>query len=765
MSYLLDKTNNSSSKITVEDGTIDNTSTPLTLIGRAFVGWGEAVNENFLALLENFASDTSPRNAVAGQLWYDTASAQLKYFNGVAYNVVASYPPLTEGVLYNNSSNVISWTSGSTLAAFILPNNSTGGLNAYLQRTSTGALTWVTGTSLLTDALPSGNGFLTKNADGTYSLTAANTIALKSDLAGVGGYTLPTASTSMLGGVKIDGTTITISGAGVISATSTGGGTTLPTQSGNSGKYLTTNGTALSWGTPGGGGGPIAVLDFDTNPLDPPWTTSASLPALTVKIAVGATVTRVAGSSPGRYLVTFTTSRADANYVAIVTMGWNASHSPPDTRRDNPSYFILNQTASNFEVYVNANQGPAPEPMDTDNIGVAVFDATSVGGGSGGGSGGGVGSSSVDVQTFNSTGTWTKPSGYAMARIQLWGGGAGGSGGLGGGGGAYNETTVPLSYLASTVTITVGGGGLGRTGTASLGGDGGTSSVPFSTALTNGATTIYAYGGGYTPGGTGGNSQSYGGGPLGFNKPALLGNIPFWNGGAGGVTANCNCGIAGTPGRDVVYGGGGGGGEGLAGGASVYGGAGGGVGGANGNAPGGGGMSSGGPSAGNGAAGRVVITCWGGGNTTTGGGGSGAITLGAGLTRDASGNIILASLNSTVSTADAPYILGVYNVFAKLDNSLWQPGTDAAGSTIAPVGAFIPGGAPGSAPPTSINAPPRTGTAAPPWTGNYLRFDSNAVPGTWRCITTIGAGGTYVTTTAIGNTTAHYQVVLATRIA
>jgi hypothetical protein len=142
----------------------------------------------------------------------------------------------------------------------------------------------------------------------------------------------------------------------------------------------------------------------------------------------------------------------------------------------------------------------------------------------------------------------------------------------------------------------------------------------------------------------------------------------------------------------------------------------------------------------------------------------GGVKLGAGLATDASGNLILASLNA-VSASDAPYALGVYNNFAKLDNSLWQPGTDAAGSTIGPIGAFIPGGAPGSAPPTSINSPPRTGSAVPPWTGNFLRFDSNAVPGTWRCITTIGAGGSYVTTTAIGNTTAHYQVVLATRIA
>jgi hypothetical protein len=500
MSYLLDKTNNASIKITVPDGTIDNTSTSLSLIGRAFVGWGEAINENFLALMENFADSTPPRNALVGQIWYDSTVAKLKYFDGSTFNTLAVYPPLTEGFLYNNNANAVQWLSAASLAptisAAIFPTNSTNGLNAYLQRTSTGTLTWVIGTSLLTDALPAGDGFLTKNANGTYSLTAANTIATTAQLTSAA-YTLPTASTSTLGGVKVDGTTISIS-SGVISAAST-----LP---GNAAGYLYNNGSGtLSWSTPSGGGG------------------------------------------------------------------------------------------------------------------------------SGGSSGSGSGSSSVDVQTFNSTGTWTKPSGYAMARIQLWGGGAGGAkmaGARGGGGGGYNETTVPLSHLNSTVTITVGAGGLGRTGTAGNGGNGGTSSVPFSTALTNGSTAIYAYGGsGYLPG-----NYNLGGGQLGINSPSpanVSGFIitPLWNGGAGGETNNVSgCGSLGFAGFDAVFGGGGGGGESFAGGASVYGGAGGGVGGANGingNAPGGGGMGSSGiTDGGNGAAGRVVITCWGGGST--GGGGSSA---------------------------------------------------------------------------------------------------------------------------------------------
>lgn len=46
---------------------------------------------------------------------------------------------------------------------------------------------------------------------------------------GGGSYTLPTASTTTLGGVKIDGTSITIDGSGVISSTGGGGGGTSST--------------------------------------------------------------------------------------------------------------------------------------------------------------------------------------------------------------------------------------------------------------------------------------------------------------------------------------------------------------------------------------------------------------------------------------------------------------------------------------------------------------------------------------------------------
>jgi len=214
-----------------------------------------------------------------------------------------------------------------------------------------------------------------------------------------------------------------------------------------------------------------------------------------------------------------------------------------------------------------------------------------------------------DVQTFNSTATWTKPSGYSMVRIQLWGGGGGGARGnptqFGGGGGGYNEVTIPISYLASSLTVTIGAAGTGAVGSfAAPGTTGGASNVPLATALSNGRSAIYAYGGGggSTGGGGGGGGQLSAGAvgdPDGSGAPGSASSQAAWNGGPG---------YGGGPGVSALFGGGGGGS--TAGSASVFGGAGGGN--SAGTAPGGGGgcSPSGNTNGFDGAAGRAVITCW-----------------------------------------------------------------------------------------------------------------------------------------------------------
>jgi len=69
----------------VVDGTIDQISTDLTLVGSDVSGYGEILNENFIHLLENFASTKVPPNPIAGQIWYDLAESVLKVYNGTEF--------------------------------------------------------------------------------------------------------------------------------------------------------------------------------------------------------------------------------------------------------------------------------------------------------------------------------------------------------------------------------------------------------------------------------------------------------------------------------------------------------------------------------------------------------------------------------------------------------------------------------------------------------------------------------------------------------
>jgi hypothetical protein len=238
----------------------------------------------------------------------------------------------------------------------------------------------------------------------------------------------------------------------------------------------------------------------------------------------------------------------------------------------------------------------------------------------------------INTQTFDSSGTWTKPSAGNQARIQVWGGGGGGgranSGGgvgSGGGGGAYNEITVPLSYLAASVSITVGAGGAGAT-SQGIGGAGGRTFVPIAN-YPNGSIDLNAFGGAGggrvtpQPSGGGGGTISAGSGLNGGDGATFYSNGTnavqvsggqrqsqgfHWGGGAGSQSGE----IAENGGSNTTWGGGGGGGGTTAGsrGVSIFGGDGGYLGVA-GQVPGGGGGAYGQNNNGSaGGGGRVIIT-------------------------------------------------------------------------------------------------------------------------------------------------------------
>jgi len=103
---------NGTLKTTVVDGTVDQTATDLTLIGKNSTGYGVFLNDNFVYLLENFANSSQPNKPVTGQLWYDTGENRLKVYNGTVFavtsgTIVANAVPsgITSGDLWIDSAN------------------------------------------------------------------------------------------------------------------------------------------------------------------------------------------------------------------------------------------------------------------------------------------------------------------------------------------------------------------------------------------------------------------------------------------------------------------------------------------------------------------------------------------------------------------------------------------------------------------------------------------------------------------------------------
>jgi microcystin-dependent protein len=91
MPYIVNFTDNENkSPITVFDNT-SSTDTSLKFPGRNVTGYGQIIAENFLSLLENFASTDQPVNPIEGQLWYDSTSGQqtLKIWDNTAWKAAS----------------------------------------------------------------------------------------------------------------------------------------------------------------------------------------------------------------------------------------------------------------------------------------------------------------------------------------------------------------------------------------------------------------------------------------------------------------------------------------------------------------------------------------------------------------------------------------------------------------------------------------------------------------------------------------------------
>lgn len=104
--YLINKTDSSVPPVVVPEKRINNTSLDVTLLGKIKREYGEALNEDLLNILENFACpqmttgtvrpDTSLtsknqlQNPTDGQFWYNTTDGLMYHWAGTAWTPIAS---------------------------------------------------------------------------------------------------------------------------------------------------------------------------------------------------------------------------------------------------------------------------------------------------------------------------------------------------------------------------------------------------------------------------------------------------------------------------------------------------------------------------------------------------------------------------------------------------------------------------------------------------------------------------------------------------
>ena len=141
MAYTVNKTNSAASpnQYTVQDGVV-NTQTDLSFVGKGYAGYGELIAENFLALMENFANISAPTKPITGQLWYDTAESRLKIYTGTTFVPPGANVPfqsnapgaLTQGDLWIDSDTGQLFYYNGASSVLVGPSTTTGTTNGFI---------------------------------------------------------------------------------------------------------------------------------------------------------------------------------------------------------------------------------------------------------------------------------------------------------------------------------------------------------------------------------------------------------------------------------------------------------------------------------------------------------------------------------------------------------------------------------------------------------------------------------------------------------
>jgi microcystin-dependent protein len=119
-------TNPAKPAISVEDGVL-NTQTNLTFVGKNYAGYAKYIAENFLHLLENFARNTPPGtlpgegSPVEGQLWYDNTSGVnlLKIYDGAEWTSAGAIKKAATAPISANSNPGDLWVNTATAQLYV----------------------------------------------------------------------------------------------------------------------------------------------------------------------------------------------------------------------------------------------------------------------------------------------------------------------------------------------------------------------------------------------------------------------------------------------------------------------------------------------------------------------------------------------------------------------------------------------------------------------------------------------------------------------
>jgi hypothetical protein len=279
--------------ITVNDGTL-NSQTSLSLPGRNYAGYGTFIDQNQLSMLENFASATSgPSNSIKGQVWFDASNNTLKYNTSSTRGTPTWVSTVASGIgqdirvrnismeSANGTVNGVLTTRSITAGSSTATGTIVGQWNIPAGSALTGNIVIPTASTTQLGGVKIGSG-LTINGDGVLSaiggvsgvsqIVAGDNVTISSS--GVGGTGIVTINAGSGGGgsgvtsVGITSGDLTVTNSPITGSGSIGlalntvpinkGGTgqtsasaainaLMPSQSGNSGALLTTNGTNLSW--------------------------------------------------------------------------------------------------------------------------------------------------------------------------------------------------------------------------------------------------------------------------------------------------------------------------------------------------------------------------------------------------------------------------------------------------------------------------------------------------------------------------------------